>query len=230
MEATLEHPFFVFGQGWSSCSVSRTLARYGLDCQKLNVGDVCISLTHKDVSLKAAEIGQQQQEQSYLSDTHNKLTMTGSASAEHQIPQSTLSSTLSSSSSAVSPSALVSHVKSENTALSQSSSAAVDKQQLPQKDLPPPLSNIVLVKKENSGHNSQRKSSQRLEEELVEDKVFEEDDQSDLTLSFRKRRWSAPDTSYVKTDAERERDRQMLVSGVQKTDETHQTSNKADNG
>ncbi|GFN92245.1 ataxin-1 [Plakobranchus ocellatus] len=63
VEATLEHPFFVFGQGWSSCSVTRTLARYGLDCQKLNVGDVCISLTHKDVSLKAAEISQQQQQQ-----------------------------------------------------------------------------------------------------------------------------------------------------------------------
>ena len=71
MEATLEHPFFVFGQGWSSCSVTRTLARYGLDCQKLNVGDVCISLTHKDVSLNAADISQQQLQQQGVASQHN---------------------------------------------------------------------------------------------------------------------------------------------------------------
>ncbi|XP_061197826.1 uncharacterized protein LOC133205948 isoform X1 [Saccostrea echinata] len=61
VEATLEHPFFVFGQGWSSCEPERSLHRYGLDCQKLTVGDVCISLTHKDVQERAAEISQQQQ-------------------------------------------------------------------------------------------------------------------------------------------------------------------------
>ena len=50
VEATLEHPFFVFGQGWSSCSPERTLQRYELSCHRLTVGDVCISLTHKDVT------------------------------------------------------------------------------------------------------------------------------------------------------------------------------------
>ena len=49
----MEHPFFVFGQGWSSCSPERTLQRYGLSCHRLIVGDVCISLTHKDVSSAA---------------------------------------------------------------------------------------------------------------------------------------------------------------------------------
>lgn len=48
VEATLEHPFFVFGKGWSSCCPQRTIKRYGLDCHKLSVGDVCISLTHKE--------------------------------------------------------------------------------------------------------------------------------------------------------------------------------------
>lgn len=47
VESDLEHPFFVFGQGWSSASPSRTLARYRLGCQQLKVGDVCISLTHR---------------------------------------------------------------------------------------------------------------------------------------------------------------------------------------
>ncbi|KAL5021316.1 hypothetical protein ScPMuIL_000471 [Solemya velum] len=64
VEATLEHPFFVFGQGWSSCDPQRTHHRYDLQCQKLSVGDVCISLTHKDVTARAAEISQQQQSSS----------------------------------------------------------------------------------------------------------------------------------------------------------------------
>lgn len=47
MEAAYEHPFYVFGQGWSSCSPARTRQRYGLACKKLVVGDICISLTLK---------------------------------------------------------------------------------------------------------------------------------------------------------------------------------------
>lgn len=47
VEATMEHPFFVFGQGWSSCCPERTLQRYSLSCHRLQVGDVCISLTHR---------------------------------------------------------------------------------------------------------------------------------------------------------------------------------------
>ena len=40
-----EHPFFVFGQGWASCSPSLTLARYGLSCRQLRPGDTCVSLS-----------------------------------------------------------------------------------------------------------------------------------------------------------------------------------------
>lgn len=46
VEATLEHPFFVVGHGWSSSSPDHTLAKYRLPCKQLRVGDVCISLTH----------------------------------------------------------------------------------------------------------------------------------------------------------------------------------------
>ncbi|XP_045192252.2 uncharacterized protein LOC123548780 [Mercenaria mercenaria] len=69
VEATVEHPFFVFGQGWSSCEPAWTMKRYGLECHKLSVGDVCISLTHKEVTAHAAEISQQQKQQS-LEDTY----------------------------------------------------------------------------------------------------------------------------------------------------------------
>ncbi|XP_067004337.2 ataxin-1 [Anabrus simplex] len=44
-ESSLEHPFFVYGQGWASCSPERTLQCYGLKCHRLQVGDICISLT-----------------------------------------------------------------------------------------------------------------------------------------------------------------------------------------
>lgn len=60
VEATVEHPFFVFGQGWSSCDPDKTLERYGLECHRLSVGDICISLTHKEVTARGAELSQQQ--------------------------------------------------------------------------------------------------------------------------------------------------------------------------
>ncbi len=47
VEAALEHPFFVFGRGWASCAPELSRARYQLTCRPLEVGDVCISLTHK---------------------------------------------------------------------------------------------------------------------------------------------------------------------------------------
>ncbi|XP_078400629.1 ataxin-1-like [Cetorhinus maximus] len=44
VEVTPEHPFFVFGQGWSSCNPERTAHIFGLSCQRLMVGNVCVSL------------------------------------------------------------------------------------------------------------------------------------------------------------------------------------------
>jgi len=44
ISASQEHPFFVYGQGWSSCSPSLSMARYSLSCHQLAVGDTCISL------------------------------------------------------------------------------------------------------------------------------------------------------------------------------------------
>ncbi|KAF6040302.1 ATXN1 [Bugula neritina] len=48
VEATLEHPFFVFDQGWSSVSPEKTLIYYKMKCHKLKVHDRCISLTYKN--------------------------------------------------------------------------------------------------------------------------------------------------------------------------------------
>ncbi|KAJ8354348.1 hypothetical protein SKAU_G00219150 [Synaphobranchus kaupii] len=49
VEVLVEYPFFVFGQGWSSCCPDRTTQLFELSCTKLSVGDVCISLTLKNL-------------------------------------------------------------------------------------------------------------------------------------------------------------------------------------
>lgn len=43
----MDHPFFVFNRGWSSCNPSKTFDLYGLPCLQLAVGDICISLTER---------------------------------------------------------------------------------------------------------------------------------------------------------------------------------------
>ncbi|KAK7070150.1 Ataxin 1 [Halocaridina rubra] len=48
VEASLDHPFFVFHSGWSSCSPELTEKKYNLKVRKLQVGDVCVSLTKKE--------------------------------------------------------------------------------------------------------------------------------------------------------------------------------------
>ncbi|XP_063382421.1 ataxin-1 [Cydia fagiglandana] len=56
LDSTVDHPFFVYGRGWASCKPERTLARYGLHVQRLQVGDVCVSLVarkHASASLPA---------------------------------------------------------------------------------------------------------------------------------------------------------------------------------
>ncbi|XP_063930978.1 ataxin-1 [Zophobas morio] len=47
-ESTIEHPFFVFGQGWASCSPERTQHCYRLKVHRLQVGDILISLTPRE--------------------------------------------------------------------------------------------------------------------------------------------------------------------------------------
>ncbi|XP_050545287.1 ataxin-1-like [Daktulosphaira vitifoliae] len=59
MESGAEHPYFVFGRGWASWSPSKTLAKYGLTCQRLQVGDVCVSLSKRS---DAAAYGKRRQQ------------------------------------------------------------------------------------------------------------------------------------------------------------------------
>ncbi|XP_074865320.1 ataxin-1-like isoform X1 [Carettochelys insculpta] len=49
-----EHPFFVYGQGWSSCSPGRTAQLFALPCHRLQVGDVCISISLQSLNGNSA--------------------------------------------------------------------------------------------------------------------------------------------------------------------------------
>ncbi|XP_008287572.1 ataxin-1-like [Stegastes partitus] len=78
-----EHPFFVFGQGWSSCSPERTAQLYGLACHHLQVGDMCVSITLQQQLQPQQQKqpqhhhSQQQQQQQNLSRTLSKTNATG---------------------------------------------------------------------------------------------------------------------------------------------------------
>ncbi|CAN9503947.1 unnamed protein product [Ophioblennius macclurei] len=76
VEVLLEYPFFVFGQGWSSCCPDRTTQLLELPCTKLSVGDVCISLTLKNLrngSLKNAQAPEPASHASASASIHGPL-------------------------------------------------------------------------------------------------------------------------------------------------------------
>lgn len=51
LNCPVEHPFFVYGQGWTSSRPDQSLAKYNLSCQPLKVGDVCIFLSPSAVGV-----------------------------------------------------------------------------------------------------------------------------------------------------------------------------------
>uniref|UniRef100_A0A8C2KCW9 Ataxin 1-like n=1 Tax=Cyprinus carpio TaxID=7962 RepID=A0A8C2KCW9_CYPCA len=69
-----EHPFFVFGQGWSSCSPEQTAQLYGLTCHHLQVGDVCVSVT-----MQQQAASQQKPPQQVQARTPTKVNSTSGA-------------------------------------------------------------------------------------------------------------------------------------------------------
>ncbi|XP_062868815.1 ataxin-1-like isoform X2 [Trichomycterus rosablanca] len=85
-----EHPFFVFGQGWSSCSPEHTAQLYGLACHHLQVGDVCVSVTLQQPSTphqKPPLVSQQpQQQQTTHSRTSTKANSTSGVPSQPMGP------------------------------------------------------------------------------------------------------------------------------------------------
>jgi Ataxin-1 and HBP1 module (AXH) len=61
----LEHPFFVYGQGWASCNPEGSQQLFGLKCQRLQVGDICISLKPREHKTHQQAKHQQMQTNDY---------------------------------------------------------------------------------------------------------------------------------------------------------------------
>uniref|UniRef100_A0A1A8RZZ5 Ataxin 1-like n=3 Tax=Nothobranchius TaxID=28779 RepID=A0A1A8RZZ5_9TELE len=82
-----EHPFFVFGQGWSSCNPERTAQLYGLACHHLQVGDMCVSITLQQQQQLPPQLQKQPQhhnsQQQNMSRTVSKTSATSGAG--HQL-------------------------------------------------------------------------------------------------------------------------------------------------
>ncbi|XP_072854743.1 ataxin-1 isoform X1 [Pogona vitticeps] len=78
VEVLVEYPFFVFGQGWSSCCPERTSQLFDLPCSKLSVGDVCISLTLKNLKNGSIKKGQSMDSASILLKHSKNDSLTGS--------------------------------------------------------------------------------------------------------------------------------------------------------
>ena len=93
VESTVEHPFFVYNRGWSSCAPERTLQRYRLDCRQLLINDQCISLTQKTSSALVPTTSFMNGSVAWLKDWHVPVT--------HPQPVSNLSRSRLASDSAV---------------------------------------------------------------------------------------------------------------------------------
>uniref|UniRef100_A0A8D8I9I5 Ataxin-1 n=1 Tax=Culex pipiens TaxID=7175 RepID=A0A8D8I9I5_CULPI len=66
IEAAIEHPFFVYGQGWASCSPEKSMQQFGLKCQRLQVGDICLSLLPRESKPKPVHSSSSQSSSAYL--------------------------------------------------------------------------------------------------------------------------------------------------------------------
>lgn len=174
VEATLEHPFFVFGQGWSSCDPERTMQRFGLRCQRLSVGDVCISLTHKDTNTSGTEVlpRLQQQQQGGGATTRGEDTRKPTSQISHTLQQS-----------------------------AESSSGALDRER-PARSAPPPHRTCSLLAAEErsaaAGHPGGTALTDRGSPAATSGSNRPESDEAQSQppgsgTQPRKRRWSAPD-------------------------------------
>ncbi|XP_028813010.1 ataxin-1-like [Denticeps clupeoides] len=81
-----EHPFFVFGQGWSSYSPEQTAQLYGLTCHHLQAGDVCVSIALQQPPASQQKAQPQQPSQQVSGRTSTKANSTSGAVAQPMGP------------------------------------------------------------------------------------------------------------------------------------------------
>ncbi|KAG8437493.1 hypothetical protein GDO86_008267 [Hymenochirus boettgeri] len=70
-----EHPFFVYGQGWSSCNPRQTAQLFALPCHQLQVGDVCISISLQSIHKNGASTESSASTSPVISNTMEKTVL-----------------------------------------------------------------------------------------------------------------------------------------------------------
>lgn len=94
MEVSLDHPFFVYGQGWASCNPDMSMQVFGLKCQRLQVGDICISLTKRTpTGANSADVPSSQRRHSLSSISSSNAII--NTSSPHSAPMSSADMTYS---------------------------------------------------------------------------------------------------------------------------------------
>lgn len=204
IEAKLEHPFFVYGQGWASCNPDGSMNAFGLKCQRLQVGDVCISLKPREIKLEPPlspmpqkrSMHQQQQREMYhqqvqqAKEHHQQL--------QHDATPQNLSrrSTISTTATDTSMSSQMAQYSPALYSLQMSLFAAASQGRIPASYAP------FLNDDSSSGAHMPQDLNTSMNNNNSNDKLPmlmsknncppSQDDYAD-DLQSRKRRWSAPD-------------------------------------
>jgi hypothetical protein len=205
IEAKLEHPFFVYGQGWASCHPEGSMTSFGLKCQRLQVGDVCISLKPREQKLEP-QMSPMAQKRTMHQQQHHQREIYQQQVKEHQQQQESMPQNLSRRQSTIPTSATDTSISSPmapyspalyNFQMSFLAAAAAGQGRLPsaypQFMNDDSSSNAHLSHDSNTSLNNNNNSNEKLPMMMMS-KIpcsSAQDDYDDI--QSRKRRWSAPD-------------------------------------
>ena len=168
LESPLEHPFFVVAKGWSSCSPSSTLKRYGLQCQRLAKGDSVVTLASRTAPVSGGTPSKgENRGTSLLNSSPRSL-----ASSSGSLSSSSSSSASSSSSTSTTASPLLNcppppppahHLGSLLSSSSSSAAAAAIRHHSNQHNLE--SSGVLNLDTKSGRHKLSRSNSQQQEED-----------------------------------------------------------------
>jgi Ataxin-1 and HBP1 module (AXH) len=205
----MEHPFFVYGQGWASCNPEGSMQAFGLKCQRLQVGDVCISLKPREqkspplspMQKRSREMythqqPQQQQQQQQLAKEHQDLMPQNlSRRSTTTIPTTATDTAVSSQIGPYSPS-LYNLQMSLFAAASQGRMPAAYASFLNQDDLQNAAAAVTSGHLQTHDLNTSLNNNNNNNNNNSPDKlpiISKNNDDYGDDLQSRKRRWSAPD-------------------------------------
>lgn len=223
IEAKLEHPFFVYGQGWASCNPDGSMGAFGLKCQRLQVGDVCISLKPREIKLEPPlspmaqkrtlqqhQQHQQQQQQQQRELYHQQV-------KEHQQQQDSMPQNLSRRPSTIPTTATDTAMSSQMAqyspalySLQMSLFAAASQGRIPTSYAP--FLSDDSPHDLNTSMNNNNNSNDKLPMLISKNSCPTSQDDYAEDLQSRKRRWSAPDIEEEQQQLQQQQQLRKIVN------------------